>query len=334
MTILTRYASVIGGVLGWLLLTVPAFGSSPSWLVTHVLTPDSPKGKALHYFAREVEKASQSEISIRIYDAASLYDDEEGIDALRFGAVHFLAPTTTKMTPLVPALALLDIPFLFATREEYYALLEGALGEYFREQLRANDIRLLAFWDNGFKQISNSIGKVSYPEDLQGFSIRVMSGTDMRRYYQRYGATAIDLSFREMRQLIRLGAVDGAENTVINFANEDLAPLQPYLTLTNHGLMVYAFVMRESHYQSLSEAQQQNIDDAVRQSTAYIHHAVVTEEAAVLQQLAENSALNITNLTPGQRRYWRTKVKPVIAELLATLPESVRSLIVLKPMEE
>ncbi|WP_027390741.1 DctP family TRAP transporter solute-binding subunit [Chrysiogenes arsenatis] len=334
MTIRIRPATLVSGIIFWLLTSVPALGSSHTWLLTHVLTPNSPKGKALQYFAREIETASQGAITIRIHDSARLYDDAEGIAALQFGAVHFLAPTTTKITPLVPALALLDIPFLFETREAYYALLAGPFGEYLREQLSLQDIRLLAFWDNGFKQISNSIGKVSYPEDLQGFSIRVMSGTDMSRYYQRYGATAIDLSFREMRQLIRLGAVDGAENTVINFANEDLAPLQPYLTLTNHGLMVYLFIMRESHYRSLSEAQQQIVDEAVRHATEHIHHSVVTEEANALEQLWQNEALQITNLTPGQRRYWRTKVKPVASDFLATLPESIRKLIEAKPSEK
>lgn len=334
MTIYIRSACLVAGILSSLLIATTALAHSHTWLITHVLTPDSPKGRALQYFAREVETASGGVIALRIHDSARLYDDAEGMAALQFGAIHFLAPTTTKMAPLVPELAFLDIPFLFESREEYYALLAGSFGDYLREQLRLKDVRLLAFWDNGFKQLSNSIGKVSYPEDLQGFSIRVMSGTDMSRYYQRYGATAIDLSFREMRQLIRLGAVDGAENTVINFANEDLAPLQPHLTLTNHGLMVYAFVMRESHYQSLPEVQQQIIDHAARQATDYIHLSVVTEEANALERLSHNTALQITNLTPGQRRYWRTKVKPVTLDFLATFPEGVRALMTEKPLEK
>lgn len=334
MTIGVRYLSLMLAILFSLLIAIPSWGNSQPWLLTHVLTPNSPKGKALQYFGREIERSTQGAIRVRVHDSARLYDDTEGIAALQFGAVHFLAPTTTKMTPLVPELAILDIPFLFETREEYHAFLAGPFGEYIREQLRLHDIRLLAFWDNGFKQISNSIGKISYPEELQGFSIRVMPGTDMSRYYQQYGATAIDLSFREMRQMIRLGAVDGAENTIINFFNEELAPLQPYLTITNHGLMVYAFIMRESHYQSLSKDQQQAVDAAVSQATAYMYSSVEREETDAFERLLSDTSLHITSLTPGQRDYWRTKVRAVTSSFLATLPARIRELVPSKPFEK
>lgn len=279
-------------------------------IISHVLHPESPKGEAFTYFAQILrETAGGEDVNIEIYPSSTRYIDVEAIEALNRDAIHFIAPTTSKLSVFVPELAVLDFPFLFEDRESYYRLLEGPYGDYVREKLREHDLRLLAFWDNGFRHFSNAIREVVYPEDLKGLSIRVMSGENTGLLYEHFGAHPKVISFLQMPQMLRLGVVNGAENTVINYYDENLMGIQPYLTLSYHSLMIYTFLMSESYYQSLSPEMQEAIDVAAARTTEYINYLVGTREQRFVSLLEQDERVQIVTLPPGVRDLWRKNIQ-------------------------
>ncbi|MBB5020741.1 DctP family TRAP transporter solute-binding subunit [Desulfurispira natronophila] len=291
-------------------------------VVSHVLHAESPKGEAFTFFSEALHKKTDGNIDIQIYPSSSRYIDVEAIEALQYGAIHFIAPTTSKLSLFVPELEVLDYPFLLDDRESYYQLLNGAYGDYIREKLLSYDLRLLAFWDNGFRHISNAIRPVVDPDDLQGLSIRVMSGDKTGYLYELFGATPQEISFAQMPQMLRLGVVNGAENTIINFYGENLMQTQPYLTLSHHSLMIYTFLMRESHYQSLAPEVQEAVIEAAEEATAHMNTLVHSQEARSTVRLEKDSRVKVNHLPEEASDQWRTLArKSFKSDLSRNYPE-------------
>lgn len=158
---------VIGAVAAAVLAT-SSFAAEYTLKFSHVVSDNTPKGKAARYFEKRLEELSKGKIDVQVYPSSQLYNDNAVVKALRLNSVQMAAPSFSKFGKIVPNLALFDLPFLFKDIDHLHRVQDGEVGQKLKDMVTAKGIVALDFWDNGFKQFSSSTKALIKPEDAQG----------------------------------------------------------------------------------------------------------------------------------------------------------------------
>ena len=168
---------------------------------SHVVALDTPKGK----------------VKVEIYPNSQLYKDGEEMEALQLGSVQMLAPSLAKFGPLgVREFEVFDLPYIFDNYEELHKVTEGPIGKLLFQKLESKGIVGLAYWDNGFKDMSANKALKS-PADVKGLKMRIQSSSVLEAQMRAIGAIPQKMAFSEVYQGLQTGVVDGTENPPSNF---------------------------------------------------------------------------------------------------------------------
>eukprot|EP01029_Cantina_marsupialis_P010889 TRINITY_DN2457_c0_g1_i3.p1 TRINITY_DN2457_c0_g1~~TRINITY_DN2457_c0_g1_i3.p1 ORF type:complete len:169 (+),score=34.62 TRINITY_DN2457_c0_g1_i3:68-574(+) len=141
---------------------------------SHVVSANTPKGKAADFFEKRLEELSGGKIDVQVYPSSQLYNDNAVVKALRLNSVQMAAPSFSKFGKIVPQLALFDLPFLFNDIDHLHRVQDGEVGTKLKDMVTAKGIVALDFWDNGFKQFSSSKKALINPADAEGQKFRIM----------------------------------------------------------------------------------------------------------------------------------------------------------------
>src|SRR3954453_17127005 len=183
---------------------------------SHVVTPDTPKGKGAEKFKELAEKYTNGRVKVEIYPNSQLYKDKEEVEALQLGAVQMLAPSLAKFGPLgAKEFEVFDIPYILPDKAALRRVTDGALGKKLFTKLEPKGIKGLAYWDNGFKVMSAN-KPLRMPEDFRGLKMRIQSSKVLEAQFRQLGAIPQVLAFSEVYQALQTGVVDGSENTPSN----------------------------------------------------------------------------------------------------------------------
>src|SRR3954463_9332628 len=170
-----RFAIVLGAVAA-LALSGPALAQAPIVIkFSHVVAPDTPKGKGSLKFKELSEKYTDGKVVVELYPNSQLYKDNEELQALQLGAVHMLAPSLAKFGPLgVKEFEVFDLPFILPNKAALRKVTEGDLGKRLFKKLETKGIVALGYWDNGFK-IMSANKALHVPADFKGLKMRIQS---------------------------------------------------------------------------------------------------------------------------------------------------------------
>ena len=149
---------------------------------------NSPKNQAAEYFKKLAEEGTKGRVKIEIYPSSTLYKDKEELEALQIGAVQMLAPTLGKFGPMgLRDFEVFDLPYLFDSFEQVHLVTQGPIGQQLLGELDAKGVKGLAFWDNGFKQMSANrpLKKV---DDFKGLKMRIFSSKVLDAEMRSLGA--------------------------------------------------------------------------------------------------------------------------------------------------
>src|SRR6478672_7633589 len=142
---------------------------------SHVVAVDTPKGKGAEYFKKLAEERTKGRVKVEVYPNSQLYKDGEEMEALQLGSVQMLAPSVAKFGPLgAREFEAFDLPYIFDNYEEMHKVTEGPVGKMLFRKLESKGITGLAFWDNGFKEMSAN-KPIKVPADYKGLKMRIQS---------------------------------------------------------------------------------------------------------------------------------------------------------------
>lgn len=236
---------------------------------SHVVAENTPKGLAANKFAELVNEKSGGKIKIEVFPNGSLYSDIEEIEALQNGDVQFIAPSTSKLGMLSSEWGVLDLPYAFTNYDAVKKGLNGSIGTQLFDSLKKNQLKGLAYWTNGFKQITTNQGPVRDPDDLKGQDLRIMQSDVIEDQFKLLGATPHQESFNSTFQLLENNIVDGEENTISNIYSKKFYNVQDYLTISSHGYLGYA-VMTEEHFWNAQTSETRRIlTEAMKETTEW-----------------------------------------------------------------
>ena len=310
----TCLLSAFAGLVA-LAATGPALAQAPIVIkFSHVVAADTPKGKATEYFKKLAEERTKGAVKVEVYHNAMLFKDAEEVEALQLGTVQMLAPAPGKFGPMgVRQFEVLDLPFLFDNIEEEHKVTQGAVGKKLLGLLDAKGITGLAFWDNGFKQMTANrpLRNVS---DFKGQKMRIQSSKIIDAQMRALGAIPQVMGFAELYQALQTGVVDGQENPTSNIYASKLFEVQKYLTMSDHGYHGYAVIVNKKFWDGLPPAIRATLEGAMRDTTAYFNSTAKQENDAALEAIRKSGKTEIITLTPAQRMEWKKATAKVHTE--------------------
>jgi len=278
---------------------------------SHVVTPDTPKGKAAERFKQLAEERSKGRVKVEVYPNSQLYKDKEELEMLQLGSVQMLAPSLAKFGPLgAREFEAFDLPYLFASYEELHKVTDGAIGAGLLKKLEAKGIVGLAYWDNGFKAMTAN-KSLRKPQDMRGLKVRIQSSKVLDAQMRAVGAIPQVMAFSEVYQALQTGVVDGTENTASNIYTQKMHEVQKFLTVTDHGYVGYAVIVNKKFWDGLPPDIRTVLEGAMRDATSYGNHIAKQENDAALEAIKKSGKTQIIALTPEEKHAWKAALLPV-----------------------
>jgi len=217
------------------------------------------------------------------------------------------------------------LPFVFADEASARAAFDGALGEAAVRTIEAKrDVRVLGFFENGFRHVSNNVRPVRTPADLNGLAIRVLPMQE--RTFELLGADQQYLPLPQVRALLESGSLDGQENPFANVVTYDLYPLQRYYTATYHSYLSRAIFVHQPSFESWPADVQTALRDAVREAVA-LQRSLKDDEEIQAAETIRASGGEIIELTPAERQQFIDAVSPIYDEARARFAPELIELI-------
>lgn len=200
------------------------------------------------------------------------------------------------LTAYASDLAALDLPFTVKNREAALAALDHSAGQWLSDQLGQNSsFKVLGFWDNGFRHISNSVRPLRTPTDMQGLKIRTLDSAIYRESLNALGFTAVTTDVSELKQVLKSGEVQAQENPLTNYNNFKIYENHPYVSLTGHFFGVLLLVCNRQWFDSLSAKQQHVVTAAAAMATQQQRTLAAQQDSALLTELAQRGVQIISS---------------------------------------
>jgi tripartite ATP-independent transporter DctP family solute receptor len=242
------------------------------------------------------------------------YNAEDVLSLVERGALSLGYQSTSGFADTIPEVGLADLPFLFANEAAARAAIDGPFGALLASAFEARtNSRVLGFFENGFRHISNSIRPVRSPADFQGMSIRTLNSPIQARTFELLGAKPTHVGLAKLIAALKNGEIDGQENPLANTVTYGAHKLHKFHTLTNH---FYVSRVVAAHRQSF-DAWPKDVQDAVRRA---VRDAVPAQRGYAVQeeidarQAIETAGCAVIDLTAAERKAFQDAVRPVYAE--------------------
>ena len=294
----------------------PASAQSPIVIkFSHVVASDTPKGKAADKFKELAEKYTNGKVKVEVYPNSTLYKDKEELEALQLGAVQMLAPSNSKFGPIgIKEFEVFDLPYILPDLKTLRKVTDGALGNRLLKLLNSKGMTGLAYWDNGFKQMSAN-KKLVAPADYKGLKFRIQSSKVLEAQFRTLGAIPQVMAFSDVYQALQTGVVDGQENTWSNIYTQKMHEVQKYITTTNHGYIGYVVVVNKKFWDGLPADIRDELSKAMTEATAFGNSQSARENDDALEAIKKTGKSEIITLTPEQDEAMRKAMMPVYKEV-------------------
>jgi C4-dicarboxylate-binding protein DctP len=281
---------------------------------SHVVAPDTPKGKAALKFKELAEARTRGAVKVEVYPNSQLAKDQEEMGALQLNAVQMLAPSVSKFGPIgAREFEVFDLPYIFADAAAVYRVTDGEVGRRLLAKLETKGIKGLAYWDNGFKQMSANrrLGKLA---DFRGLKMRIQSSKVLDAQMKALGAIPRAMAFSETYTALQQGVVDGTENTLSNMYTQKMHEVQKHLTLSDHGYILYAVIVNKKFWDGLPAGVRKELEAALAEATRYERAIAQSENDAALAAIKAAKTTEVYVLPADERRRWRAALWPVHRE--------------------
>lgn len=282
---------------------------------SHVVAPDTPKGKGSQKFQELAEKYTGGKVKVEVYPNSQLFKDKEELEALQLGAVQMLAPSLAKFGPLgAREFEVFDLPFIFPDKSALRKVTDGQVGKDLFAKLESKGITGLAYWDNGFK-IMSANREIKRPDDMLGLKIRIQSSKVLEAQIKALGGIPQVMAFSEVYQALQTGVVDGQENTASNMFTQKMHEVQAHTAITDHGYIGYAVIVNKKFWDGLPADIRPQLEKAMAEATAYSNTISQKENDDALEDMRKSGKTKIYQLTADDKKAWLAALRPVHKEM-------------------
>ena len=315
--------TLVASLLASVFLSAPVLANPMIIKFSHVVSPDTPKGKGAVRFKELAEKYTEGKVVVEVYPNSQLYKDKEELEALQLGAVHMLAPSLAKFGPLgVREFEVFDLPFIFNDRTDLRKVTEGPVGRMLLDKLEPKGIKGLSYWDNGFKVMSANTPLKSV-DDFLGLKMRIQSSKVLEAQFKALDAVPQVMAFSEVYQALQTGVVDGTENPPSNMYTQKMHEVQKHATVSNHGYLGYAVIVNKKFWEGLPDDIRQGMEKAMDEATVYANDIAEQENNDSMKAMEESGKTQFYQLSDAEREEWVKQLRPVHKEMASRIGQDV-----------
>jgi len=276
--------------------------------------PDShPQTLGARKFAELAEKKSNGRIKITVYAAAQLGSDQQMQGALRGGTQEFAVPSTATLANLVKEFGVIGLPFSFTSEKQADAVLDGPFGQSLLARLPEKDLIGLAFWENGFRNFTNSKRPITKADDLSGLKVRTMQNNLYIDLFNGLGANAVPMPVNELFTALETRAVDAQENPFTVVHAQKFYDVQKYLSTTGHAYDALVLTASKKFWDGLKAEDRSLLQSAALEATAYQRQTSRELNAKLRAELIK-LGMQVNDVSDAEKMAMRAKLAPVIAK--------------------
>ena len=306
-----KLVQLAGAVIAFALFTGAQAQQPVVIKFSHVVTDETPKGKGAIRFKELAEAKTRGRVKVEIYSNSQLYKDREELEALQLGAVQMLAPSVSKFGPLgVRKFEVFDLPYMFADEKSLEHVVEGPVGTGLFKLLEPKGISGLAYWFNGFKEFTSN-KPLKKLDDFKGMKIRIQSSKVIEGEIKALGGIPQVMAFSEVYTALQQGVVDGEENTPSNKYTQKMHEVQKYMTMSDHGVVMYAVVVNKKFWDGLPPDIRKSLNEAMAESTKYVWQIAKQENDDAVAKIKAARTTEIYVLPPAEKAVWRKAMLPL-----------------------
>ena len=266
----------------------------------HAVAPEHPYHLGALKFAEWVAQRTGNKVKIDVYPSTQLGNERDMVEGLQLGTIDLVVTSTGPIGGFVPKMFVVDLPFLFRDREHAYKILDGSIGRDLLEAFSAKGIKGLAFWENGFRQITNNVRPIEKPEDLKGIKIRTMENKVHLASFRAFGASPTPMAWSEVYTALQQKTIDAQENPIAIIYHQKIAEVQKYLTLTGHFYSPTPLLMSLKAFNALPKDIQKIFMDTAIECATYERNLLRDSEA---KQISELKAKGMQVTTPNKKPF-------------------------------
>ena len=268
-------------------VALPAMAEIESRTITvsNGVAETHPVGNGVEAMRQCMTERTNGAWTLNAFWSGALGNDLDATQALRSGTQEMVITSTSPLVGIEPALGVFDLPFLFGDASEADAVLDGAFGTMMSEKMPASGLVNLAWWENGFRNLTNSVRPITRLEDFEGLRVRVMQNNIFLDTFQTLGTNATPMAFGEVFTALETKAIDAQENPFVTIDTSKFSEVQDYVSNTQHAYTPFMVLFSKAIFDTYSAEEQQILRDC-----AVIGRDV---QRSVSRELSSQSLANI-----------------------------------------
>jgi tripartite ATP-independent transporter DctP family solute receptor len=272
--------------------------------VSNGVNADHPVGNGVAAMTECLAEKSGGAMQVNAFWGGALGGDLDATQALRSGTQEMVVTSSSPLAGLMPALGVFDLPFLFANETEADAILDGEFGDKISADLEEFGVVNLAFWENGFRNLTNSARPVEKWEDLEGMRVRVMQNNIFIDTFSNMGANATPMAFGEVFSALETKAIDAQENPFVTIDTSKFYEVQDYLSVTRHAYTPFLVLYSKPLWDQLSPEEQQALRDCAIVGRD-VQRAVSREQSSTALANVVAAGMQVNEISPEEQARMR-----------------------------
>jgi tripartite ATP-independent transporter DctP family solute receptor len=265
----------------------PSLAAEFTIRVGHTLAPTHPYHLGMLHFKELVEKKSGGKIEVDVFHSSQLGSERDLIEGLQLGTVQMTVISTAPLSGFTSDFLVFDLPFIFSSVKAARDCVDSEIGQKMLEQLGSQGIAGLCFFENGFRNITNSRRPIATPADLDGIKIRTMENPIHMATFRVMKADPTPMAFGELFTALQQKTIDAQENPLAIVDTSKFYEVQDYLSLTEHFYSPAPVLAGKAFFDSLPAELQTAVKECLVESRAYQRQLLDEMNAKLVKELGE-----------------------------------------------
>ncbi len=286
--------------------------------MTNGIAEDHPVHDGVRRMQEVLTAKSGGKMKITAFWGGAAGGDLQATQALRAGTQEMVVTSTSPLVGIVKELGVFDLPFLFANEKEADAVLDGPAGAALSKKLEEVGLINLAYWENGFRNLTNSKRPVAKVEDFSGIKLRVMQNNIFLDTFKTLGTNAVPMAFQEVFTALETKTIDGQENPYVTILTSKYYEVQKYLSMTRHAYTPFLVLYSKKMFDALSKDEQAALREAAIEGQKVQRAVIRDKDGKALAEL-KVKGMQVNDISPAEQKRMFEKVKPVYEKNQATI---------------
>jgi tripartite ATP-independent transporter DctP family solute receptor len=303
------------GFFAALLWTSASWGAEPTQLTfAHNGGGGSLYELSADEFVRRLKETLPANYIVTAYGDSKLGDDTVVLAKVKRGEITFGLPSSV-MSSVSETFGIFELPFLIRDRFQVRQISDAMLDSVLQPEAKKHGFRILAIWENGFRQITNNVRPIRRPEDLRGLKLRVPKGLWREKAFRAMGAEPVPMPLHEVYKGLQSGIIEGQENPLSQIYGSKFHEVQQYLTLSDHVYTPAYLIVSNEHFAKLPPEVRRVIERTAEDMQAWIYAVAIRMESDLIDKLGERMQSNQVDV-----KAFVEASRPLYGEFVRTVP--------------